>query len=95
MTKYQKIIYKTAKLICKNKDKKVLLSCYKARLKYSKRNKYTFKRIKSEYDEHLKWSEWHKVYQWNWNEEKGHAEWINKLTGILATQKDCDSFWNR
>lgn len=95
MTKYQKVIYKTAKLVCKDKSYKTLFSCYKARLKDSKHRKCTFIEILEEYKGLLKWSTWWNTYNWVWNEEKGHAEWINKITGINATQEDCDCFNNK
>ena len=93
MTKFQKVIYKTAKIICRNDICKDVLTCYKARLKDSKQNNCSFKYIQDQYKEHLKWKNWFGVYKWDWNEEKGHAEWINKTTGILATQEDCNNFW--
>jgi len=93
MTKFQKVIYKTAKIICKKDICKNLLSCYKARLKDSKQNKYSFKYIQYQYKDQLKWNKWFSMYEWTWNEEKGHAEWINKITGMIATQKDCDCFY--
>jgi hypothetical protein len=93
MTKFQKVIYKTAKVICKNNICKDVLTCYKSRLKTSKENKYSFKYIQNEYKEQLKWKNWFTTYDWSWNEEKGHAEWINKTTKVVATQEDCDNFW--
>lgn len=92
MTKYQKVIYKTAKLVCKNKDNKELMSCYKARLKQSKQNKCKFTEVLEEYKDCLKWGKWWNTYDWVWNNEKCHAEWINKVTGMVATQEDCDNF---
>ena len=74
MTKYQKVIYKTAKLVCKNKDNKELISCYKSRLSDSKKNKHSFKRILDMYKTELKWKKWFNTYDWFWNNEKGHAE---------------------
>jgi hypothetical protein len=95
MTKFQKVIYNTAKLVCKNKSNTELISCYKARLKQSKQKKCTFVEVVAEYRDCLKWGEWWNKYNWTWNDEKGHAEWINKHTGESATQKDCDNYWNR
>ena len=92
MTKYQKVIYKTAKLVCKNKDNKELMSCYKARLKQSKKNKCKFTEVVEEYKDWIKHGKWWSIYDWVWNDEKCHAEWINKVIGMVATQEDCDNF---
>lgn len=93
MTKFQKVIYKTAKLVCKNKNNKELILCYKARLKLSRQNKCSFKEAVEEYKDWLKWGRWWNTYEWVWNDKKCHAEWVNKTTGKVATQEDCTNFW--
>lgn len=50
MTKFQKVIYKTAKLICTNNEWGDLIDCYKARLQYSKKNSLSFTEVKQDYE---------------------------------------------
>lgn len=95
MNIYQKIIYKTAKAVCRNqkgKDiyKHNLINCYKARLQESKKNKRSIKHIKWVYRKEQKWNRWFDKFKWEWDEENGHAIWVNKITGELARNDD----WN-
>lgn len=95
MNKYQKIIWKTAKLICKkNSDyysNKNLISCYKSRMRESKSKNFSFEKLKNEYKYNQKWNRWFNKFEWKWDEEKNHAVWVNKETGDLSTNKDWDA----
>lgn len=89
MTKFQKVIYKTAKLICKGQTKERIVSCCKARLKSSKKRKESYEEVLGDY----KFQKWFTLHDLQWNEEKSHAEWIDKSTGKIITQEDIASFW--
>lgn len=92
MTKYQKIIYKTAKLICKRNgdyySDKNLRSCYKSRMRESKSENYPYEKLKKEYDHEQKWNRWFNKFEQKWDEQKGRIVWLNKITGDLSSNKD-------
>jgi hypothetical protein len=98
MNKYQKLHYQIAKAIYKHENGinnyklDSVYNIYKAHKKYNKDK--SIEELLGEYRHEQRWNKWFSIYRWQWNEELGHAQWLNRDTNLEATNQDIDNVFN-